>query len=268
MEHDASSLLHRSMWQVALTATSLGIVHVLSGPDHLGALVALSNGKTWRQAFVLGAQWGCGHSLGILAVALICVFVVGHALAPNGSFSAACKYLTGVCLVLLGVWTMLSAYKDYNEAQKPTSPRHLASSPTSLWSQVQCQDASYVLLQAPSDPSAKMPLTATAAASIGVGIVHGAAGPGCLLAVLPTLAMQKDTLRALMYLGFFCGSSILSMGSFAALYGELTQRGGRARSPTAAFNVAIASSTLSIVVGITWITLQATGVLNHVFGDE
>ncbi|KAH7487619.1 uncharacterized protein KRP23_1582 [Phytophthora ramorum] len=94
MEHDASSLLHRSMWQVALTATSLGIVHVLSGPDHLGALVALSNGKTWRQAFVLGAQWGCGHSLGILAVALICVFVVGHALAPNGSFSAACKYLT------------------------------------------------------------------------------------------------------------------------------------------------------------------------------
>jgi threonine/homoserine/homoserine lactone efflux protein len=229
--------------------------------------VALSNGKTWRQAFLLGVQWGCGHSLGILAVALVCVFVVGHALAPNSAFSAACKYLTGVCLVLLGIWTLVSAHREYKEAQVPRSPQHLASSPKSLWSQVECQDATYVLLQSPNDPSSKMQLTATSAASIGVGIVHGAAGPGCLLAVLPTLAMQKDVLRALLYLGFFCGSSILSMGSFAALYGELTQRSGRARSPSAALNVAVASSALSIAVGIAWILLQATGVLNRVFGD-
>ncbi|KAG6619399.1 uncharacterized protein IUM83_13530 [Phytophthora cinnamomi] len=246
MGHPASpSLLHSSMWQVALTAISLGVVHVLSGPDHIGALVALSNGKTWRQAFLLGAQWGCGHSLGILAVALVCVFVIGHALAPNNSFSVACKYLTGICLVLLGVWTLYSAFKEYKEAQVPHSPRHLASSPKSLWSQVQCQDASYVLLQSPNDPSAKMQLTATSAASVGVGIVHGAAGPGCLLAVLPTLAMQKDISRALLYLGFFCASSILAMGSFAALYGDLTQR----------------------AVGIAWVVLQGTGVLNRVFGD-
>ncbi|KAG7383227.1 hypothetical protein PHYPSEUDO_003907 [Phytophthora pseudosyringae] len=267
VEHDAS-LLHSSIWRVALTAISLGIVHVLSGPDHLGALVALSNGTTWRQAFWLGAHWGCGHSLGILAVALVCVFVIGHALAPSSIFSAVCKYLTGVCLVLLGAWTLYSAYEEYSEAQIPRSPKpHLASSPKSLWSQVECQDASYVLLQSPNDPSAKEQLPATSAASIGVGIVHGAAGPGCLLAVLPTLAMQKDTLRALLYLGCFCGSSVLAMGSFAALYGELTQRGGRARSPSAAFYVAVASSALSISVGTAWILLQATGVLNRVFGD-
>ncbi|GMF36006.1 unnamed protein product [Phytophthora lilii] len=291
MERDTSSnLLHSSMWRVAITAISLGVVHVLSGmlnsfvyfisalaelvpwrisagPDHLGALVALSNGKTWRQAYLLGAQWGCGHSLGILVVALVCVFIVGHALAPTSAFSAACKYLTGVCLVLLGVWTAYSAHKEYKEAQQPRSPQHLASSPDSLWSQVQCQDASYVLLQSPNDPGAKVKITPTSAASIGVGIVHGVAGPGCLLAVLPTLAMQRDIYRALLYLGFFCGSSILSMGSFAALYGELTQRNGKARSPSAALYVAIASSTLSIGVGIAWIVLQATGVLNRVFGD-
>ncbi|KAL3659267.1 hypothetical protein V7S43_015845 [Phytophthora oleae] len=266
MEHDAS-LLHSSIWRVALTAISLGIVHVLSGPDHLGALVALSNGKTWRQAFLLGTQWGCGHSVGILAVALVCVFVIGHAVVPNSTFSAVCKYLTGVCLVLLGAWTLYSAYEDYKEAQIPRSPTHLASSSTSLWSQVECQDSSYVLLQSPSDPSGKLQLSATSAASIGVGIVHGAAGPGCLLAVLPTLAMQKDTFRALLYFGCFCGSSILSMGSFAALYGELTRRSERERSPNASFYVALASSALSIAVGISWILLQATGVLNRVFGD-
>ncbi|POM66687.1 Hypothetical protein PHPALM_17412 [Phytophthora palmivora] len=241
--------------------------YIRNGPDHIGALVALSNGKTWRHAFLLGAQWGCGHSLGILTVTLLCVFVVGHAFAPNSIFSDVCKYLTGVCLVLLGTWTLYSTYKEYNDVELSQSPPHLASSPTSLWSQVQCQDASYVLLQSPKHPSAKMSLTATSAASIGVGIVHGAAGPGCLLAVLPTLAMQKDISRALVYLGFFCGSSILSMGLFAALYGELTQRGGATRSSGAGLYVAVASSTLSISVGITWIVLQAMGVLNHVFGD-
>ncbi|KAG2770178.1 hypothetical protein JG687_00005628 [Phytophthora cactorum] len=262
-----SNLLHSSIWRVALTAISLGIVHVLSGPDHLGALVALSNGKTWRQAFLLGAQWGCGHSLGILAVALFCVFVIGHALAPNSIFSAVCKYLTGLCLVFLGVWTLYDAHQDYTETNVPPSPTHFASPSNSRWSQVQCQDASYVLLQSPNDPSVKIQLSTASAASIGAGIVHGAAGPGCLLAVLPTLAMQKDTLRALLYLGCFCGSSIVSMGSFAALYGELTQRGGRVRSPSAAFYVAVASSVLSIGVGTAWVVLQATGVLNRVFGD-
>ncbi|KAG3147299.1 hypothetical protein PI124_g14735 [Phytophthora idaei] len=182
-------------------------------------------------------------------------------------FSAVCKYLTGLCLVFLGVWTLYNAHQDYTETNVPPSPTHFASSSNSRWSQVQCQDASYVLLQSPNDPSVKIQLSAASAASIGAGIVHGAAGPGCLLAVLPTLAMQKDTLRALLYLGCFCGSSIVSMGSFAALYGELTQRGGRARSPSAAFYVAVASSVLSIGVGTAWVVLQATGVLNRVFGD-
>ncbi|ETM33223.1 hypothetical protein F442_20123 [Phytophthora nicotianae P10297] len=266
VENDAN-LGHSSLWRVALTATSLGIVHVLSGPDHLGALVALSNGKTWRQAFLLGVQWGCGHSIGILAVALFCVLIIGHALAPNSIFSAVCKYLTGLCLVFLGVWTLCDAHQEYNEINVPPSPTHLASSPKSRWSQVQCQDTSYVLLQSPNDPSARLYLSASSAASIGAGILHGAAGPGCLLAVLPTLSMQNDTLRTLLYLGCFCGSSILSMGSFAALYGELTQRSGRARSSNAAYNVAVASSVLSIGVGTAWIVLQATGVLNRVFGD-
>ncbi|KAF1794209.1 Protein kinase-like domain [Phytophthora cactorum] len=204
----------------------------------------------------------------IVGVAWIGLQATGQMSAVFGDiFSAVCKYLTGLCLVFLGVWTLYDAHQDYTETNVPPSPTHFASPSNSRWSQVQCQDASYVLLQSPNDPSVKIQLSTASAASIGAGIVHGAAGPGCLLAVLPTLAMQKDTLRALLYLGCFCGSSIVSMGSFAALYGELTQRGGRVRSPSAAFYVAVASSVLSIGVGTAWVVLQATGVLNRVFGD-
>ncbi len=49
----------------------LGMLHVLSGPDHLAALVALSAnvGKCW--AFSVGVGWGIGHSTGLLVVATI-----------------------------------------------------------------------------------------------------------------------------------------------------------------------------------------------------
>lgn len=212
--------------------------------------MALSNGKTWRQAFLLGAQWGCGHSIGIVAAVLVAVFVTDQLVAPNSTFSTMCKYITGFCLVVLGIWTLYSAKKEYDQALVLTQ---MSSSPKLLYGPPQCrQDASYVLLQSADDPTAKPQLTASAT-SVVAGIIHGVAGPGCLLAVLPTLAMHKDTFRAMLYLGCFCVSSVLAMGSFAALYGELTQRGGRAQSPSAAYYVGLVSSALSISVGIVWI---------------
>ena len=52
-------------------ALGLGIVHVLTGPDHLSALSTLSVGKKLKVAFGLGVRWGCGHSFGLLIVAII-----------------------------------------------------------------------------------------------------------------------------------------------------------------------------------------------------
>ena len=46
----------RSLLQLIGTGIILGTVHVLSGPDHLSALLTLSVGGGWR-AFVLGARW-------------------------------------------------------------------------------------------------------------------------------------------------------------------------------------------------------------------
>ncbi|CEG40229.1 uncharacterized protein PHALS_10441 [Plasmopara halstedii] len=241
--------MQSSIWHIVLTAVSLGIVHVLSGPDHLGALVALSNGKSWRQAFLLGAQWGCGHSIGIVAVVILCIFITGQIWAPNRAFSTLLKYVTGISLVLLGIWTFYRATKEYKET--PES-REMTPLPKSHSNQIPCHDASYILLQSVDDSMGKTQFTASAA-SIGAGIVHGIAGPGSLLAVIPTLAMHQDTFRALLYLVCFCASSIVAMGSFAALYGELTQRGGRSQSPSAAYYIGVISSALSICVGIVWI---------------
>jgi hypothetical protein len=53
----------------------MGIVHVLSGPDHLSALATLSVGGSW-QAFWLGIRWGLGHASGLMIIATI--FLAGQ----------------------------------------------------------------------------------------------------------------------------------------------------------------------------------------------
>lgn len=264
---------------------------------------------------MLGVQWGCGHALGILAVAGV-FLAAGHAV-ELGAFRVVCNYVAGVLLVLLGLWTLRDASR---ELALQTAP------PPSKWSAVQCHDASgYTLLSSEHDcqrpPSvlaspasddsccfwtnhgAYVSGKAHACASVGIGLVHGVAGPGGVLGVLPALAMHH-TENAVVYLGCFCASSIACMGAFAALYGELTQWCARQSSKSkissgnsgtdmkstkwktldddaetaeavdashatqalVTFRIAAASSLFSVLVGLAWIVLQACGVLDQVFG--
>ena len=58
------------------TGILMGIVHVLTGPDHLSALATLNGMNISKQqhsnnncdSFLLGIKWGLGHSLGLLVV--------------------------------------------------------------------------------------------------------------------------------------------------------------------------------------------------------
>ena len=61
--------------------------------------------------------------------------------------------------------------------------------------------------------------------ALGIGIVHGIAGPGGILGVLPAVELH-DAVLSTAYLSSFCLTSILAMGIFAAVYGEITARIG------------------------------------------
>ena len=99
--------------------------------------------------------------------------------------------------------------------------------------------------------------------AFGVGIVHGIAGPGGILGVLPAVQLHSWA-KATLYLGTFCFASTLIMGVFAALYGEATSRIGSAKK--CEFRLELFSASLSIIVGVLWIALIVAGKLNVVFG--
>ena len=58
----------------------MGLVHVLTGLDHMSAIAQLSCGSR-LQGFFLGCRWGLGHSVG-----LCIMYVVSHAVHIQHTF--------------------------------------------------------------------------------------------------------------------------------------------------------------------------------------
>jgi hypothetical protein len=79
----------------------LGLVHVLSGPDHLAAIAPLAGGGQRAPAW-LGVRWGLGHSSGVLLVAVAALFA--RDLLPFEALSSWSERMVGLALIGLGAW--------------------------------------------------------------------------------------------------------------------------------------------------------------------
>lgn len=99
--------------------------------------------------------------------------------------------------------------------------------------------------------------------SFVIGLLHGVAGPGGILGVLPAVEMQKWT-SSILYLSSFIFASTFSMGTFAALYGEITRRLG-ATTEVVELGLSVFSSGMSIVVGVIWFVFSMLGRLDEFF---
>jgi len=103
--------------------------------------------------------------------------------------------------------------------------------------------------------------------SIFVGIIHGMAGPGGVLGVLPAVH-QRDLRRGVVYIGAFSLATVAGMAGFAAMWGHLTgptvvRPGSRVK-----FGVHLMSAALSVLVGLVWLALAFMGKLDALFGEH
>lgn len=95
---------------IVLAGVLAGIVHVLSGPDHLAAIAPYAvrdTAASWRT----GARWGLGHSAGVLGVGLL-VLLTRHAL-PVEALSAHSELGVGIVLIGIGAWGIRSAVRGH-----------------------------------------------------------------------------------------------------------------------------------------------------------
>lgn len=294
--------------ELVLTGLSLGMLHVLAGPDHLSALATLSVGNSWK-AMTLGIRWGLGHSTGLVVVAFIIIALKAE--INLGKIGQVCNAVLGVFMVVIGSLGVIGAFRTYGVKVKkrdldidrlstreskdtqesvsllpPTaairsasyrkssdahSDRSGDSSDTeSLHPQNDCltdhvhSDDSHNLQNSASRIFSSVDMHDSATQrilSFVIGVLHGVAGPGAILGVLPAVEMQSWR-ASTCYLLSFVFASTLSMGAFAALYGELTKRlGSTAQSVELALRVF--SSSLSVLVGLVWLVLSVLGKLDR-----
>ncbi|OQS04727.1 hypothetical protein THRCLA_03054 [Thraustotheca clavata] len=96
------------------TGILFGIIHVLTGPDHLSALATLSAGSSWR-SFALGVRWGLGHSIGLVIMALFFILLDGK--LNLDELTIVTDVIVGLFMIALGGYGMYNGRKKYQEGQ-------------------------------------------------------------------------------------------------------------------------------------------------------
>ncbi len=296
-----------------------GVLHVLSGPDHLAAVLPFAvRGR--RQALRVGATWGLGHGLGVLLLGAVAVAL--RSTMHLEAISGAAEVVVGVMLMVLGAWAIrrsrfvevhaheheheLDPVRDAHHVHMPTGRHHehghdhgppSARAPSGAGHHGDARSDHAGLAPelrqdgdhsddrhrhgagprgADSSPehASRTPqilgpgrrghhLVRTAhvhlhvhvgtgrdrhqhpPSILGFGLIHGLAGAGHLLGVLPSLAMGQQA--AVAYLAAFLVGGLAAMSAFAFLAGRVVRH--EAWVPRA---LALAGAT-SMVIGAVWI---------------
>jgi nitrile hydratase accessory protein len=199
----------------------LGIRHALE-PDHLAAVSTLMTGeRSSTKAAWLGACWGLGHTLTLVAAGTL--LVLFRAEMPS---LAAGIFELGVVLLLIGFG--VRAMRQATAADPVGSTHshvHGAASGTS---------------QGRRWTFARRPLV--------VGAVHGLAGSGALTALV--VATLPSTSTRLGYLLLFGAGSIVGMALLSGVLGWPLARVGGHRGTARALSLAVGG--VSTALGLYW----------------
>lgn len=193
-----------------------GMVHVLSGPDHLAAVGPLavdSRTAAWR----IGVRWGIGHAGGVTLVGLLAILL--RQSLPLEDLSKIGERLVGVLLVGLGIWS-------FRKAMKSTGRLHLHEHGHGEHTHVHFHahdSASAHHAHPVGEPTSGSPVHSHGHAALAIGTLHGLAGSSHFLGVIPALAFPT-LLQSVLYITSFGVGTIVSMALFASLLGWTRHR--------------------------------------------
>lgn len=211
-----------------LTGAFAGLIHVLSGPDHLAAVAPLAAADQ-KRGWLAGWTWGAGHASGVALVAVLAV-LFRDLLPPIDLISLWGERLVGVALIAVGFWALRRSMYVHPtpHTHGPVAHEHLHVRRGPAW----------------------LRRLGHAHASFYLGILHGVAGSSHFFGVLPALALPTQA-AALTYIAAFGVGSIVAMTAFAASVGVLGTR--LPRGAWAQRTMMQAAAVLAFVVGGFWL---------------
>ncbi|HKQ36694.1 MAG TPA: High-affinity nickel transporter [Verrucomicrobiae bacterium] len=108
------------IWAAITAGFTAGLIHVLSGPDHLAAVAPFAIGRRtrgWRS----GVQWAMGHCAGVLIIGLLALAF--RRLLPVNLVSSSAERLVGVLLIAVGAWGICKSFAARIAAPEVGAPK-------------------------------------------------------------------------------------------------------------------------------------------------
>ena len=211
-----------------LSGAIAGLVHVLSGPDHLTAVAPLA-ASDGRRGWFAGWTWGLGHAMGVVCIAVLAVLLRDW-LPPVEVLSQWSERVVGGALIAVGLWALrrsaVIAPRAHHHGHMEHGHLHVQRGP--VW----------------------LRRLGHAHASFYLGILHGVAGSSHFFGVLPALALPSRT-AGLTYITAFGVGSVAAMTFFAAVVGFAGSRFGTHALPHRA--LMFTSSLAALAVGAFWL---------------
>lgn len=212
----------------SLVGLALGMRHALE-PDHLAAVSTLATEERGARAgFRLGAFWGLGHTVALLAV--------GGSLALLGAqmpahVAAAFELAVAVMVMTLGVRAVLRAVR---EGRRGAAHAH----------------AHGALVHVHPAPAAHVHVRRWTLATrpLLIGLMHGLAGSGALTALV--LAELPTASARITYIVLFGAGSVVGMAMLTGLAGVPLMKLARSQKATAA--LLLVTGGVSVVIGAWW----------------
>jgi ABC-type nickel/cobalt efflux system permease component RcnA len=243
-----------------LAGLAAGAAHVIAGPDHLAALAPIAIDRPQR-AVALGLRWGLGHGLGVIVLGGL--GILAQSSLDLHLISAWSELLVGFMLILIGLWALRRASKIVIHAHphKHSVAHDDAVTDDAVTDDAVTDDAVTDDAVSPSDHHIHLHVhphgltdhslkqhQGHSHAVFFVGLLHGSAGTGHLLGVIPSLALS--TTDAIAYLCAYFIAAVCSMGAFGGLLGLISRHSG----PRVIQQLMYAVSSIVLVVGVFWVT--------------
>ncbi|WP_281298955.1 sulfite exporter TauE/SafE family protein [Flavobacterium limnophilum] len=187
-----------------------GLEHAFEA-DHLLAVNTLvSNRSKMNQAVKDGIYWGIGHTTTIFLVGIL---MIGFKVAVSENIFSYLEATVGLMLVSLGIYRLSKLFKKNTHTHTYTH-RHPLSDTNSV-SYLHSHTYSHSHFTTTSNHDHSKGLNSFNAA-FGVGLVHGLAGSGALVALV--LTQMKTATEGLLYILIFGMGSILGMFTASGLF--------------------------------------------------
>lgn len=206
----------------------LGLRHAFE-PDHLSAVTTLAlESRRSRNCVWLGAVWGVGHTLSVVALGTA-LLVTGTVLPARAE--AGFELGVALMLVALGARSLYIALRDGGRGMIHRH-RHGADEHVHRGPESHVHVAGRALAWRP----------------LLVGLVHGLAGTGAVTALV--VAQMSSFQQRVLYLILFGFGSIAGMALASGVAGASLERA--VNTPARYRAVFIASGAISLALGIVW----------------